>query len=77
MRYISEEDMPIFHEATRLREEAERLHVEWVSQVQKSYTGEISYNDTKPKFDEYLEAFNKWKQFQEQHAAILLAKIQN
>ncbi|MCL9685327.1 hypothetical protein [Legionella maioricensis] len=77
MQYITEENMPIFQEATRLRDESIRLHKEWLAEVEESNKGRTSFEDTEPKFNEYLAATKKWKDFQDVHAEILLAKVQN
>lgn len=77
MRYITEEDLKFFYESLRLREEMDRLHKEWLEQVKKHHRSEMLYEDTKPKFDEYSDAADRWEKFTQENAEILLAKVQN
>lgn len=72
MRYVTKEDIKIFDESFKLREEMDRLHKEWLEQVKKHHRGEMSYKDTKPKYDEYIEAGDKWKKFNQENAEILM-----
>ncbi|MBN9226673.1 MULTISPECIES: hypothetical protein [Legionella] len=75
MKYITEKDFEIFDENRRLYDEHIRLEEEWLDQVKRHHNGEMSYEDTYPKFEESLNAYNKWKEFHDKNLDILLAKV--
>lgn len=76
MRYITEKDFDIFDENKRLYDEHIRLNQEWLDLVKRHYKGKMSYEDTRPKFEESLKAFYKWQEHHNKNASILLAKVQ-
>lgn len=76
MRYITEKDLVVFDEYSRLLDDHIRLNKEWKELVQRHYNGEMSYEDTRPKFEESLEAFYRWEEFRKKNTAILLAQVQ-
>jgi len=74
MRYITLEDVKIFEEEEQLAKKAREAREAWLSEVERSYNGEIKYEDTKTSFDRYIEAHNKWRKFFDENHGILLAQ---
>ena len=72
MRYITENDLKIFEEEEQLDKDARAAKQVWLNEVKKSYNGEMKYDETKPSFDLYIEAHNKWKIFFESYDAIIM-----
>lgn len=43
-------------------------------EVERLHQGLIKYEDSKPLFDTYLEAHNKWKEYFDTNVDVLLAQ---
>ncbi|HEX2549593.1 MAG TPA: hypothetical protein VHM20_07180 [Gammaproteobacteria bacterium] len=74
MRYITPDDFKIFDQEEILDNQVKEAEQRWLKEVEKSHKGLIEYEDTRPLFDVYLEAHNKWKEYFDKHAHILLAQ---
>lgn len=74
MRYITPDDFKIFDQEEILDNRVKEAEQRWLKEVEKSHQGLIKYEDTRPLFDAYLEAHNKWKEYFDANAEILLAQ---
>lgn len=75
VRYITEEDLKIFHQERKLCDEMREAEKRWLDEVERSHQGEIEYNDTYPLFEKYLQLHKKWRKFFDDNADILLAQV--
>ena len=74
VKILTPDDQKIIDRNIELEEKFRKLEADWQKQVDLCHAAGRSIDETRPLFDKYLKAVNKWKKYWDEHSDILHPK---